>query len=484
MSKMLSSCKVLKTRVPVTSVRLFITISPRLQLSKSNQSLPDATASNDLIRQRWEREMNTLQKLHEINSKSPFYPQKQHNDSEDEIVSLFLSLVPSTSQPDLDYQLWIELNKKPNTRKLPSIPEELNDVTLPKYIKSLSELNTREDKRITDYVHRTYRSIVDAGILTDLESYNLIIRFFSARFEYQLTRDVLLQLHKRGVRPTTDTYNNMMFPLTNAIGKPTFRYLIAYLKQMAAYKLTPNLTTWYIVFTCLKSRKNLIYDRLQQMKSPLEPIRSEVAKHKVLNEGMELHELITYFDSMGIDFDSSLLSTFVNIYLRKGEPNSAWELILNWHSKNKTEYVPISILTQFIDHFTFKGELHNAVATINLFKDALDFPWIFKNYDIILRNMARTKNFSNWSILTRRFYLDSKRSFNHSVISAKLEKKLSEVAKSYGYSEFILNKLTKVEFELTQDVFSKLKWDKQHPKFTLLENSEEFQKAADFFYRL
>ncbi|GMF08383.1 unnamed protein product [Ambrosiozyma monospora] len=131
-----------------------------------------------------------------------------------------------------------------------------------------------------------------------------------------------------------------------------------------------------------------------------------------------------------------------------------------------------------MEYFTRRGELYNAVAIMNFFKDR--FQWdrkMYKSYSILGECLCELDNFPNWSILARRFYLDSMHNMYTSFMDGHVQKRLREKAEEYGYIRFELDKITIDEAEVADGIIRALRWEKE-PVLELEKNTMEFITAA------
>ncbi|VEU21849.1 DEKNAAC102869 [Brettanomyces naardenensis] len=453
-----------------------------LKLTLTNLRGLSDLSNNDLVSNKLK---DLTESLTTINKDSPFYPTNViTTNSDEDIMRTFLNLAGQEVPPG-DPKWFSMLNEKRTVNELPEAPKNLNSVKLTAYIEQLSHLQTRTNRKLRDRVQQLYWKILNSHLLQDVESYNIILRFFAVNYNFNAVKSILFSMFKAGIKPNTNTFNSVLSQLKYARHKYKSDLVKMYLNQMKVYNLIPDRTTWYILFGCLSEQKVAFYEEMLRKNIPMKPIINEVLQFQYNYGGMKIDQLVEYLKSQEVPLDKKILSTLVRLCTEADRPEDAIELLDEYVGPDKQiRHVDFNSLICMVDYFAAKKkQLYNAMAVMNYFVDHYDLSIkVYRCYEVLAKTMIEYPNFSNWSILTRRFYLDSMYSVDQSLLSDKTKGKLKSTAKRYGIPDFKLETLRRSEFDETAQVFEELRWAGK-PEFELGKNDSEFREAARYMQK-
>ncbi|GMG22748.1 unnamed protein product [Ambrosiozyma monospora] len=365
-------------------------------------------------------------------------------------------------------------------RKTPQVPRSLeNKRLLRQYITDLHKYTRRFDKASTDMVCQVYLKLVQNEKLLDIpmDCYNIMLKQMALSHKYEYIRIVLNSIYQQGKYPTIDTFNYLLYPMTIATGLFRYNIILSYIQHIQMNGLRPNLNTWYIMFLFADKTKPKIVRLMREKGISFDPVITKYLKYLWRYENVTMLELVQFIKSQNITLDSYLLETLTSLYLEREEFKEALTLIHSWYPQT-VDSITATTVFNFMEYFTHRGELYNAVAIMNYFKDR--YQWdrkMYKSYSILGECLCEMNNFRNWSILARRFHLDSMHNTYTSYMAGHVQKRLREKAQEYGYLRFELDKITIREAEFADDIISALRWEKE-PVLELEKNTIEFITAA------
>ncbi|KAG7800318.1 hypothetical protein KL944_003891 [Ogataea haglerorum] len=438
-------------------------------------------SSTSSLRRNRLSDLTTLLRI--MNKKSEFYSEEdQSANSESEVVRQFRKLIPKDHKLSSDISSWKQLNQPQDLVEIPRVPDSLNETTLDDYVRTLNRVKTRKFDQNPVYVRKAFEKIVESNVLASVHTYNMILRFFATTHDFSNVKETMRLMNQRKLYPNTESFNFVLGPMRTSRHERKFALINMYLKQMRFYRQIPDLSTCYILFECLRTHRKPIYDYMVNSGCSLRPILPAVMAYKHDIEKKSYGELIAEMVANGQSFrdEPKLVAEFVRFVLDEYGPSQAWEFAMDRLENDISELTP-SMLVHFVDHFVKANQLHNAIAMINNFDNHFLKRKVHKVYEILTMAMIDRPNSENWSVLVRRFYIESKTSFARTIMLPKEVAKLRARAKEYGYTNFNPEKLTHEELDLTSKVLESLQWSDPHrPIFELQKNPESFQEAAKF----
>ncbi|KAG7822986.1 hypothetical protein KL909_003589 [Ogataea angusta] len=426
-------------------------------------------------------DLRTLLRI--VNKKSEFYSEEDRSaNSESEVVRQFRKLIPKDHKLSHDISSWKQLNEPQDLVEIPKVPDALDEVTLDAYVRTLNRVKTRKFDQNPVYVKKAFEKIVESNVPEKLHTYNMILKFFATTHDFNNVKETMRVMNQRKLYPTTESFNFVLGPMRTSRHERKFALINMYLKQMRFYKQIPDLSTCYILFECLCTHRKPIYDYMVKNGCSLHPILPAVMAYKHDIEKKSFGELMAEMVANNQSFkdDPKLVAEFVRFALDEYGPSQAWDFAMTRLETDITELTP-SMLVHFVNYFVRENQLYNAIAIINNFDNHFLKRKVHKVYEILAAAMIDRPNTESWSVLARRFYIESKTSFSRTIMLPREVAKLRARAKEYGYTNFNPEKLTHEEFDLTSKVLENLQWsDPRRPIFELQDNQESFQEAAKF----
>lgn len=424
--------------------------------------------------------------LSKVNQSSSLYkPNEVLLNSEEDIVRTFLGLVDisgNTEVPEGDAKVWQMLHEKQGLKELPKPPRNFNSLKLNEYIEQVSHVQTRANRKLRNEVRSVYWEVLKAGLLENIDSYNIILRFFAVNYNFKAVKAILLSMYQAGIRPNISTFNCIISPLKYSRNKYKNDLLKMYLTQMKVYHLVPDRTTWYILFKFLEKKKLFFYEQMLRMNIPTKPIICDVLEYLPLARKFNVEDMLVWLKSQGVIVDKRILTSLVRVCIELDDPSKAFEVLDRFVRKDKTvKRVDFNSLIALVNYFAnTKKQLYNSLATINYFMDNYGLTIkVYRSYETLIRSMLSYPYFKHWSVLTRRFYLDTMYAMDQSIVSPRCKRELEKKADEFGIEDFQLDKLKREEFNETAEVFSKLRWSDK-PILKLEENTPEFIEAAKY----
>ncbi|KAH3669427.1 hypothetical protein OGAPHI_001548 [Ogataea philodendri] len=421
-------------------------------------------------------------KLRKSSKSTNFYSESDlGSNSEVHVVRQFRRLVPE--QLSRDTTAWEQLNAEKDLRELPEVPEQLTADSLDEYISELNRVKTRKFEDYPEFISTAFDKIVQSGLLREISKYNPILQYYSIAHDYGSIKKTMALLNERKIYPTTDSFNYILGPMRTASHRKKYTVITMYLKQMEIYNQRLNLSTCYILFECLDRQRKPVYEYLVENRCSLDPILPAVLRYRYEVEKSSFETLVEELRSKKPAFRSNpkVVAELVNILLMENNPDKAWEFAYESLEEGLDE-LPPAVLVHFVAYFAKNNQFYNAVAMINAFQNFFLGRKVHKVYQILALEMLNRPNSENWSMLTRRFCLDAKTSFNKTFLTTQELSKIAEKAHSYGYSDFVPDKLSIDEYDKTAELFNRLQWpNHHHPLFALEANTPMFQQAAAIF---